>query len=71
MKLFILLLAPAVAFADGDPARGEKRFEECAACHSLESGASSGAVKDVEGRARLVFSLPSCNAAPPRENYRM
>jgi cytochrome c len=26
------------AAADGDPGRGEKRFEECAACHSLESG---------------------------------
>ena len=26
------------AQADGDPARGEKRFEECAACHSIERG---------------------------------
>jgi cytochrome c len=26
------------AWADGDPARGQKRFEECAACHTLEAG---------------------------------
>ena len=33
------LLAPvASAQAAGDPARGEKRFEECAACHSVERG---------------------------------
>jgi cytochrome c len=30
--------ATGLARADGDAGRGEKRFEECAACHSLESG---------------------------------
>jgi len=30
----------SVARADGDAARGEKRFEECAACHKLQSGAN-------------------------------
>ncbi len=39
---WICALAIAVtsgaARADGDAARGEKRFEECAACHSLERG---------------------------------
>jgi cytochrome c len=34
-----MLLSAAAARADGDPARGEKRFEECAACHTLEEGA--------------------------------
>jgi cytochrome c len=29
------------ARADGDPARGEKRFEECAACHKIEPGANA------------------------------
>jgi cytochrome c len=29
-----------VARADGDAARGEKRFEECAACHKLQAGAN-------------------------------
>ncbi|HEY6822770.1 MAG TPA: c-type cytochrome [Burkholderiales bacterium] len=38
------LLIPVVflflqsAWADGDSARGEKRFEDCVACHSLERG---------------------------------
>jgi cytochrome c len=27
-----------VAHADGDAARGEKRFEDCASCHSVASG---------------------------------
>jgi cytochrome c len=31
-----VLLASGAARADGDPARGEKRFEECAPCHALE-----------------------------------
>ncbi len=30
--------AGSAALADGDAARGEKRFEECAACHSMEAG---------------------------------
>jgi cytochrome c len=33
----ILATATAVC-AQGDPAKGEKRFEECAACHTLEAG---------------------------------
>jgi cytochrome c len=38
-SLMTLLLAGA-AQADGDPARGEARFQECAACHRLEAGAN-------------------------------
>ncbi len=40
--VFRLLLAAALAaaagaaWADGDAARGEKKFEECHACHALE-----------------------------------
>jgi cytochrome c len=30
------LLGITAARADGDAARGEKRYEECAACHSVE-----------------------------------
>jgi cytochrome c len=33
-----LLAAAGVARADGDAARGEKRFEECATCHSVAAG---------------------------------
>jgi cytochrome c len=37
----LLLVSTRVAFADGDAARGEKRFEECVACHALEKGKES------------------------------
>ena len=36
-----LLAAAGAARADGDPARGEKRFEECATCHTLERGVNN------------------------------
>jgi cytochrome c len=34
----LLLAATGVARADGDAARGEKRFDECVTCHSLKEG---------------------------------
>jgi cytochrome c len=38
----LFLLLPIVAArADGDPARGEARFQDCAACHKLEAGANN------------------------------
>jgi cytochrome c len=37
----VLLAAAATARAEGDPARGEKRFEECATCHTLERGVNN------------------------------
>jgi cytochrome c len=36
-----LLATAGAARADGDPARGERRFEECATCHTLERGANN------------------------------
>jgi cytochrome c len=30
-----------VACADGDPVRGEARFQDCAACHRLEAGVNN------------------------------
>jgi cytochrome c len=36
--LAIAALIAAPARADGDPKRGEKVFEECRACHSVERG---------------------------------
>jgi cytochrome c len=36
-----LLGAADAARADGDAARGEKRFEECATCHTLERGVNN------------------------------
>jgi cytochrome c2 len=40
MVLVMTLLPVAAARADGDPVRGEARFQECAACHKLEAGAN-------------------------------
>ena len=40
MTVLMTLLPLAAARADGDPARGEARFQECAACHRLEAGAN-------------------------------
>ncbi len=34
----VIIAAPHAALADGDTTRGEKRYEECVACHALESG---------------------------------
>jgi cytochrome c len=36
--LVALLASTGVARADGDAARGEKRFDECVTCHSLKEG---------------------------------
>ena len=33
-----LTLFGGAAFADGDAAKGEAKFQECAACHKLEAG---------------------------------
>lgn len=35
------VIAAGSAHADGDPGRGEKRFEECAACHSVQQGVNN------------------------------
>ena len=37
----LMLLAASVARADGDAARGEAKFQDCAACHKLEAGANN------------------------------
>jgi cytochrome c len=39
-SLMTLLLTGA-AWADGDAARGEARFQDCAACHRLEAGVNN------------------------------
>jgi cytochrome c len=41
MPLILTLLLPVgAARADGDPVRGEARFQDCAACHKLAAGAN-------------------------------
>ena len=39
--LVMTLLLAGAARADGDAARGEARFQDCAACHKLEAGANN------------------------------
>jgi cytochrome c len=38
--LGVTLLMMGEVRADGDPARGEARFQECAACHKLDAGSN-------------------------------
>ena len=40
MVLIMTLLTVGTARADGDPVRGETRFQECAACHKLAADAN-------------------------------
>ena len=40
MVLVTMLLTVGLARADGDPVRGETRFQECAACHKLDADAN-------------------------------
>jgi cytochrome c len=39
--LGMTLLLAGSARADGDPVRGEARFQDCAACHRLEAGVNN------------------------------
>jgi cytochrome c len=41
LALSMTLLLINAARADGDAARGEAKFQDCAACHKLESGANN------------------------------
>jgi cytochrome c len=42
VAIVLVMTLPTVgaARADGDPVRGETRFQECAACHKLDAGAN-------------------------------
>ena len=41
VALLIALALPGASRADGDAARGEAKFQDCAACHKLEAGANN------------------------------
>jgi cytochrome c len=41
ITLVLTFLLGGVAYADGDAARGEARFQDCAACHKLEAGVNN------------------------------
>jgi cytochrome c len=52
VAMALLLAAAGAARADGDAAKGEKRFEECATCHSTQAGVNGvgPSLHDVFGR---------------------
>jgi cytochrome c len=56
IALSLLLIGPANA--DGDAARGEARFQDCAACHKLEAGANNvgPSLHDIFGRKAGVVA---------------
>jgi cytochrome c len=39
--VLVTLLLTGVARAEGDAARGEKKFQDCAACHRLDAGVNN------------------------------
>ena len=39
--IVVLLLANMAAHAEGDPVRGEQRFQDCAACHATQPGVNN------------------------------
>ena len=39
--LLMMMLPAGLARADGDAARGEAKFQDCAACHKLEAGVNN------------------------------
>ena len=41
VAMSLTLLLTGAAYADGDAARGEARFQDCAACHRLEAGTNN------------------------------
>jgi cytochrome c len=41
VALLVTLPLAGAARADGDAARGEAKFQDCAACHKLEAGANN------------------------------
>jgi cytochrome c len=41
LALLMMLLPAGAARAGGDAARGEARFQDCAACHRLEAGVNN------------------------------
>jgi len=57
-------LASGAARADGDAARGEKRFDECAACHSVERGVNNVGPSLAGIFARKAGELPDFRYSP-------
>jgi len=49
LGLLTLMLAPGLALAEGDPAKGEKAFRKCKACHQVGDGAQNRAGPQLNG----------------------
>ena len=64
VAMALLLAAAGVACADGDAAKGEKRFEECATCHSTQSGVNGVGPSLHEVFGRKAASLDDYRYSP-------
>jgi cytochrome c len=61
----ILVAAAGAARADGDATRGEKKFEECATCHSLMEG-QNGVGPSLHGLfGRKAADIPNFRYSAP------
>jgi cytochrome c len=64
VALLTTLLLAGAAHADGDAARGEARFGDCAACHKLEAGANNVGPSLHGIFARRAGELPDFRYSP-------
>ena len=62
--LGLTLSLTAVARADGDAARGEARFQDCAACHKLDAGRNDVGPSLHEIFGRKAGTLPDFRYSP-------
>lgn len=65
-----LLALTATAFADGDPAAGEKVFKKCSACHAVGAGAKNKVGPELNGIVgRKVASVEGFKYSPAMTEF--
>jgi cytochrome c len=64
LALPVALLLAGAAHADGDAARGEARFQDCAACHRLDAGVNNIGPSLHGVFARKAAELPDFRYSP-------
>lgn len=63
LALLALTLVATPAFADGDPALGQKQFGQCLACHTIEKGGPNRVGPNLYG----VLGKPAATGKPGYE----
>ena len=65
-----LLAFSGAAFADGDPAAGEKVFKKCSACHAVGAGAKNKVGPELNGIVgRKVASVEGFKYSPAMTEF--